>query len=340
VPTKSAAAKLGARDGIKNPGEALYLRFERILRRSIDRGGLPAGTVLLEGQIAKLLGSSRAPVRQALAHLQELGLIQRFSGRGYRVGGDDDDAVRRIELSADMLGINGPDESLRRSFAWEGIYEEVERTIIQRSVFGRFRVNELELARYYKVGRTVARDVLTRLQNLGMLEKDERQRWTIVSLDRERLQSLYTVRELLEPAALRLAIGAVDRQALLDMRARLIRQFDAYPHVTATDMNELEYDLHVRLLGACPNRELLGALLRTRCTLTLSKHVLGVEMAIPEHDPFMEEHIQIFDAAIAGKPHAACEALKRHLRSSCPKVVGRLETFEEIFTPAAVGFIS
>ena len=82
-----------------------------------------------------------------------------------------------------MLDIDEPREALRRSFAWEGIYEEVERAIIHRSAFGRFRVNELELARHYKVGRTVAHDVLTRLQALGIVDKDERQRWTIVSLD-------------------------------------------------------------------------------------------------------------------------------------------------------------
>lgn len=330
---------MSANDATASAGEALYLRFERILRRSIDRGGLPPGTVLLEGRLAQLLGSSRAPVRQALVQLQDAGLVQRFQGRGYLVGRDHRQ-VRRVKLSADMLGLDAPGEELRRSFAWEGIYEEVERSIIHRSVFGRVRVNELELAQHYGVGRTVARDVLTRLQNLGMLDKDERQRWTIVSLDRERLVGLYEIRELLEPAALRQAMEHIDIDTLRDMRARLLRQLGAYPDVSANDMNELEYDLHVRVLEACPNRELLGALLRTRCTLTLSKHVLGVEMAVPEHDPFMEEHVHVLDAMIAGKPVSAAEALRRHLRSSCPKVADRLEAFREIFTPPPVDYIT
>jgi DNA-binding GntR family transcriptional regulator len=324
---------------VAGAGDALYLRFERILRRSIEDGRLPQGTVLLEGRLAQLLGSSRAPVRQALAQLLDSGLIERFQGRGY-LAGRGGAADRRAKLSADMLVIDEPREVLRRSFAWESIYEEVERTIIHRSVFGRFRVNELELARHYKVGRTVARDVLTKLQSLGILDKDERQRWIIVSLDRERLGSLYEVRELLEPVALRQAIDHIGAATVVAMRDRLLGELKAYPNVSANAMNELEYDLHVRLLDACPNRELLGALLRTRCTLTVSKHVLGVEMAVPEHDPFIEEHLHVFDAIIDGKPNSAAEALRRHLLSSCPKVVDRLEAFQEIFTPPPVAYIS
>lgn len=324
---------------VGNAADALYLRFQRILRRSIEGGRLPAGTVLLEGRLAQLFGSSRAPVRQALAHLLDTGLIERFEGRGY-LAGRGGAVDRRVKLTTDMLDIDEPREALRRSFAWESIYEKVERTIIHRSVFGRFRVNELELARHYKVGRTVARDVLTRLQGLGILDKDERQRWIIVSLDRERLGSLYEVRELLEPVALRQAVPELEPDLIAGMRERLVAELEAYPDVSANAMNELEYDLHVRMLDACPNRELIGALLRTRCTLTVSKHVLGVEMAVPERDPFMDEHLQVFDAIVAGKPHGAAEALRRHLLSSFPKVVDRLEAFREIFTPPPVDYIT
>jgi DNA-binding GntR family transcriptional regulator len=320
-------------------GEALYLRFERILRRSIQRGSLPAGTVLLEGKLAELLGSSRAPVRQALANLEEARVVQRFEGRGYLVG-DDDQRVRRARLSADMLEIDEPPEALRRSFAWEGIYEEIERAIIHRSAFGRFRINELELARHYKVGRTVARDVLTRLQSLGIVDKDERQRWTTVPLDRTRLLNLYEVRDLLEPAALKHAAARTDMDVIVGMRAKLVQQLEAYPKISSSGMNDLEYDLHVRCLEPCPNKELLGALSRTRCILTLSKHVIGVAMEIPEHDPFMEEHLHVFDLLIADKPTSAAEALRRHLRSSCPKVVERLEAFREIYIPPHLEYIS
>lgn len=318
--------------------ERLYARCEQILRRSI-RSGLPPGTVLLEAQLAKLLGSSRAPVRQALAHLHEEGLVQRSQGRGYLVGRNGH-GIPRVKLSVAMLGLDEPGEALRRSLAWEGIYEDVERSIIHRSVFGSARVNEVELASRYGVGRSVARDVLTRLQSLGMLAKDERQRWIIVSLDRQRLASLYELRQLLEPAALRHAMQYAEVALLEEMRRRLQVRRAAYPKVSANDMNDLEYDLHVRLLSLCRNRELLGALQRTRCTLTLSKHVLGVEMPLPQHDPFMEEHVEVLDAVITGKAQPAMKALERHLRSSFPKVADRLEAFRASYTPPPLTYLN
>ena len=73
---------------------------------------------------------------------------------------------------------------------------------------------------------------------------------------------------------------------------------------------------------------------------TLSKHVLGTEMKLPEHDPFLEEHLHVFDALIEQKPTSAAEALKRHIRSSCPKVIERVEAFREIFTPPDIDYIS
>jgi len=319
--------------------EPLYLRFQRILGRSIRSGRLEAGTVLLEGPLAQMFGSSRAPVRQALAALRRARLVSRFEGRGHVVGSKRA-TIRRVNVSPEMFDLDGERRSLRKAFAWEAIYEAVERTIIHRSAFGRFRVNELELARHHGVSRGVARDVLTRIESLGMVAKDERQRWTIVSLDSERLTHLYEVREHLEPAALRHALPALSRPWLSDMRARLADQLAAYPRVSASAMDDLEFDLHVRCLAPCANREILAALLKTRCVLTLSKHILGVAMPVPETDPFMDEHLRVIDAMLGGDERDAVQKLSGHLRASRPKVIERLERFRSTFTPPEIPYIS
>ena len=48
------------------------------MRTGIERGTLPAGAVLLEGPLAELFNSSRSPVKQALAQLDEV-LAERAS---------------------------------------------------------------------------------------------------------------------------------------------------------------------------------------------------------------------------------------------------------------------
>ena len=65
-------------------------RYELVaaaLRVNIAAGRLPPGLVLLEGSIAGLLKTSRAPVQAALRILEEEDLVRRFEGRGYLVGG-------------------------------------------------------------------------------------------------------------------------------------------------------------------------------------------------------------------------------------------------------------
>src|SRR4051812_23200855 len=55
------------------------------LRNAIQSGSLPAGTRLIERRLAGQLGVSHIPVREALARLNDDGLIERTAGRGARV---------------------------------------------------------------------------------------------------------------------------------------------------------------------------------------------------------------------------------------------------------------
>src|SRR5260370_18178060 len=64
-------------------------RYELVaaaLRSNIVSGRLQTGIVLLEGPIASLMKTSRAPVQAALQILEKEKLIHRFGGRGYLVG--------------------------------------------------------------------------------------------------------------------------------------------------------------------------------------------------------------------------------------------------------------
>ena len=93
-----------------------YVAIANSLRDSIASGSLPPGTVLLEGPLAELFGSSRAPVKQALAMLEDSGELSRFSGRGLIVTGGE---PRRIKLTADDVGVGTGGGSVLKSFAWE-----------------------------------------------------------------------------------------------------------------------------------------------------------------------------------------------------------------------------
>jgi DNA-binding GntR family transcriptional regulator len=322
------------------PGTApLYLRIRDGLSEAIAAGRLPKGALLLEGHVAGLFSSTRTPVRQAFTLLEEEGKIRRFDGRGYLVG-QGRSAPKRVTLTPELLGLSAESQTLRKTPAWEAIYEQLERDIVHLSVFGRCRINEVELARVHGVGRQVARDALTRLEGLGVVEKDERMRWTIVPLDEARMRDHCDIRAALEPLALARAIPHAPTGEAGRMLARLHDALDRYPDLSIAAMDAMETDLHFTFIDHCPNREILIALRRARFMLNVSKHIMGISLAMPEREPFIAEHIAIFEAVVAGDAEQAAGEMRRHILVSLPKVLGRVAAFRDNHEPVRPAYVA
>ncbi|MGY5778236.1 GntR family transcriptional regulator [Rhizobium sp. LEGMi135b] len=317
---------------------SLYEELFGRLRAEILDGTVPEGAVLTEAALADLIDSSRAPVRQALQLLFEDGLIARFDGRGFVVGASGT-PPKRVKLG-DYLGKLFDEDGDRPMFAWQALYEDVERIVVYRSFFGRYRINENELARHFGVGRGVARDVLLKLETLGITEKDDNFRWSIVPLDAQRIRDLYEVREQIEPVALASALYGLSREHVDAMLTRLSQALAHYPDVSASTMYELELDLHLRSLQACPNKEFLSILKRTHCILTLSKHIVGSRIKRPDHEPFLAEHIDVFKMVQKRDEQGLRKAMRDHISNSQPSVQARAAYIREHYQPDEYSFIA
>lgn len=315
----------------------LYLRIRDVLADAAATGRLPKGALLLEGPVAGLFASTRTPVRQAFALLEAAGTIRRFDGRGFLVG-QGRSGPKRVALTAEMLGLDEEAPGLRKAPAWEAIYEGLEREMVHLSVFGRHRINEVELARDRGVGRQVARDALTRLEAYGIVEKDERMRWTLVPLDEQRMRDLHDIRAALEPLAIVQAAPFIPPAERRAMTARLEEALAVYPHLTVKAMDDLETDLHITCLGYCLNRELLIALRRAQFTLNVSKHIIGVSHRMPADEPFIAEHLAVFRALDVDDGARAAETLRHHIVVSLPKVIGRVAELREAHRPAVPAY--
>ena len=80
----------GAPDGLDLPRiKPRILRQEVLgaLRAAILANTIPAGSRLLEAEVAQRMGVSRAPVREAIRHLEQEGLVEFFPHRGAVVVG-------------------------------------------------------------------------------------------------------------------------------------------------------------------------------------------------------------------------------------------------------------
>lgn len=316
------------------------LAYEAIadtLREAVVGNKLPEGTVLLEGPIAALFGSSRTPVKQALARLEAEGHVRKFDGRGVLAG--QRGAPRRLSISADMLSLQPQGPEYPKTFAWQGFYYDFENTVILRAVHGPGRINEMALARHYEVGRTVAGDLLEHAARTGIVTRDDKSRWWINPLDESRFQNLYEVRLLLEPAALQTALPRIPVSKILKAKTRLIEAIAKYPAIAGPELDAIEQDLHVDLLSYSKNGEFIEGLKRTHCVLVAGKHIQRAVRGNETVDAFMEEHLGVVEAIEDHDFPLASQRLSSHLLASSHKAAERLEAFRAVNPVLDVGFV-
>lgn len=97
------------------PGRRLALDVHRSLRAMILSGELPPGSVLLQAELARRLGVSRTPMREAFRLLQEEGLIDARPDQRARVRGldpEDLDGVYGARIMLESLAVRMTARSL------------------------------------------------------------------------------------------------------------------------------------------------------------------------------------------------------------------------------------
>lgn len=294
------------------------------LRSNIVSGRLPTGLVLLEGPIASLMRTSRAPVQAALRILEEEKLIRRFGGRGYLVGraGTSVPPVRRDIAKLGLRIPNEIDAALQNRGLWEVVYEEVESAVAACLIFGKFRIIESELGDYYGVSRTVVRDVLSRLHERGLITKTQSSHWIVGPLTAESARERFQVRQLLEPEALRLAGDRIDLEKIAQLLQRE-RTRDPAAHGPA-DWMQLEQDLMDHCIFRAPNQHLVDLIRHNQMPLAAASRAL-TKLGLPEDEIAVSEYIMLFELIAARAIDAAAIFLRNHLTALAEKNLARLK---------------
>lgn len=303
----------------------LYERAFGILADQIADGAIPAGSRLNESLVAAQFGISRAPARRALKELERQGRVAKAEGRGYVVLEAHATAARDIDTADRPDAASAGASRLVSLSSWERIYGEVENEIIARISFATWRVNEAELARFYGVSRTVARDVLGRLQQRGVIRKDERSRWYAPALSPEHIGELYELRAILEPVALVKAAPRLPAGLATRLRLNLEAAIAEAETISGATLDWLEEELHVELLGHCGNRTLMQAITLQQSLLIAHRFLYRWTPRLFDREPFLPEHLDIVSHLEAGRVDAAAAALAEHLRVSHIRAIARVD---------------
>jgi len=298
-------------DGKAQP---LYEIIYGLLREHIVDRSFPPGLVLGESSVARAFNTSRVPAAAALQRLRREGLIKEHKGRGYVVGKGD---ARPLRLELVEAGLSLPDDLLgpaKKRNRRERIYPEVEHSVAACLAYGRFMLNESALAELYGVSRTIAHEVLTRLERTGLVTQDVNQRWYAGPLTTDLLREHYEMRWLLEPIALghvapELDLADLDRKY---QRAELNQDGNPSP----TTLERLEYDLHVDIVLRCHNRQLRETIRRSQLPILATHSTFERQQDRGEIHTMIAEHLTVLDRLRKRKPRLAMDALAKHLRRS------------------------
>jgi DNA-binding GntR family transcriptional regulator len=295
-----------------------------VLREHLLDLSFPLGLVLGEAGVARAFKSSRIPAAAALQRLYDEGLIKRFDGRSFLTAEADPETIVRLELVD--AGLRLPEAgtgSLKMPNHQARIYPLVEHAVAESLSYGRFLVNESALAEHFGVSRTVAHEVLTRLERTGLIEKVMNQRWYAGPLTIDRLREHFEMRWLLEPPALGQAMETLSPAALRVKRERVKKA--QYHHNAPRRLERLEVDLHGEVVLSCANRQLRDAIQRNALPLFATHSTFALIQDDEEIETMLAEHLGIYDYVLAGEKQAAMSALEAHVRRSLEPNIERLK---------------
>lgn len=319
----------GAEKTRRGRSPRLHEQVEAVLARRIAAGEIGPGEHLTETGIAAVLNVSRAPARRALHALAVKGLVRKAEGRGYVA----------CPVPPGETGPPAVAPLVTPPPSWQRIYDEVEEELTARISFGSWRIREADLSRSYGVSRTVARDVLGRLQQRGIVTQDERGRWFAPSLTPRRVRDLYEVRAILEPAAL---LRAARNAPLPRVRAMLAAVEESLARPEAVDgarLDQLEHDLHIDFLGYCENGPLMEAIRAPQSLLVAHRFLYRWSARMFEVEPFLPEHRDILERLVEGDADAAAALLARHLLASSERASARVAAVTRSGKPEPLDYL-
>ncbi|HWK28005.1 MAG TPA: GntR family transcriptional regulator [Solirubrobacter sp.] len=192
------------------------------------------------------------------------------------------------------------------------VFEVLAHRISRSQLPAGERLAEEALSREFGVSRTPVREALRRLEQAGLVERQEHGRYAVRALDLARIDQLYTVRIVLEELAVSLTAPVVGTPAferlLADTRAAAADTDGESPD------HEMREEFHERLAALSGYDELVRMLsdidLRIYACRRLDTQLPG------RATQGQVEHLRIIELLAEGKVDEAKQAMREHIDGS------------------------
>ncbi|MCS0495770.1 GntR family transcriptional regulator [Ancylobacter sp. MQZ15Z-1] len=259
---------------------------------------LAAGHHMTEEWLAAQLSVSRTPIRAALSLLAQRGVVVARPRQGFFLAVSWDRITRQHALEIPST----PEEAFYSALLRDRLAGDLANSFTQT-----------ELARRYKVNRTVMLRALTRMGDEGLVMRNKGQGWHFLpTLDSEcALHNSYDFRRMVEPAALRLPGFRADPAVLARLRADHEYALASEAGMNERALFELDSGFHETLVGFGGNPYCMQSVQQQNRLRRLLEYQ-GYANRRRVRD-WVQEHLAIIAALEAGEPARAAELMRAHL---------------------------
>ncbi len=270
----------------------------RLLRLFLHEG-LQPGEKLSERKLAAQLSVSRTPVRAALQHLLDEGVVSRNESQKWVLASLPDPEPGQLSVQGDVAG----DLGMRLC--------EDRRTGALADSF-----TETELLKRYDVTRPELNRALVALASDGIVERSSGYGWHFAALldsEERRLQS-YEFRLALEPAGMRMPGFRPEPQRLARQRelheALVAGDFRTY---SPQDLFEINADFHAMLADFSGNEFIIQAMRQQNKLRRISEYATTTDPRRVLQS--CREHLMIIEVVAEGDYLWASSLMERHLQT-------------------------
>ncbi|AME27126.1 MULTISPECIES: GntR family transcriptional regulator [Burkholderiaceae] len=286
----------------------------------VRRERLPAGTHLPEWTLAKLIGTSRSPIRVALNRLVQSGVMRYDKNRGYSV------QASFSELPTDVLEqVNSVEDPLYLRLA-----DAHFRGAVPKSV------TEADLTRLLEASRSDIRKVLVRAHSEGWAEKEAGYGWRFLPMidSLEAYDDMYALRLAIEPAGILNPKFRPNLDMLHELRREQLAILEGgHEAMTPTERFESNARFHEAIAAWSGNRFALQTLRRLDQMRRLAEY-RQARQQLPRR-ALAQEHIDILDAIESGDMLAAASLMRQHVdaarrKKAVMEVFDRADTLQPL----------
>ncbi len=267
----------------------------------IRRENLNTGTHLPEIQLAKIVGTSRFPVRIALMHLERLGVVKSDSNRGFFLNAPTSDLMAVAEEFSVVA-----EDPIYLKIAEYRLCGKLPDTVL-----------ETDLMSTFSVSRAVIKRALSRIQEEGWVERRAGRGWLFLPMinSPEAYDESFAFRQSIEPAGIMSPSFRADLPSLEECRKQ--QEFicqGGYQFMTQTELFEASARFHETIAICSGNRFAVQTIRRLNQLRRLVEYKHAKQR--PVRKLHAKDHLAILDDIIRGDLVSAASRMNSHLDRS------------------------